>query len=180
MNSIPVGKNGKYQAWVDDVDFIWASRLRWSSCNWGGTMRPMIAGPKETIPFKQMGRFIAERMFGPLPADVMVDHRNGIPMDNRRENLRLATRSMNSRNRVVSRSRTNGLPLGVGLTANKKRFTARSQVALKGRYIGTYDSVAEASQVYQEHVAATLKADEILVLQRVKLWQGTLTCQVKP
>lgn len=180
MNIIPVGKDGRYQAWVDDEDFLWASSRKWTSCNWAGKIRAMIAGRRGTIPFKQMSRFIAERMYGLLPVDVMVDHRNGVPLDNRRQNLRLASRSINSRNRVVSRSKRNRLPLGVGVTANKKRFTARSQEHLKSRYIGTFDTVTQASNAYQKRAKATLDADEVVVIQRVKLYQGTLSCKAKP
>lgn len=47
-------------------------------------------------------RVVAERMFGPIPADRLVDHINRDRQDNRRSNLRLVDRTVHSINRTVS------------------------------------------------------------------------------
>lgn len=54
-------------------------------------------------------RIVWELHNGPIPEGMVVDHVNGIPTDNRIENLRLATRAQNVHNQRMRRDNTSGV-----------------------------------------------------------------------
>lgn len=75
-----------------------------------------------------------------------IDHINGIRDDNRFQNLRAVTRSVNLQNiRAARINNTTGL---LGVQRNRKRFAARIQVGGKQYYLGTFDSPELAHEVY--------------------------------
>jgi hypothetical protein len=75
-----------------------------------------------------------------------VDHKNGIPSDNRWSNLRVATSSQNQRNARPHRDA--GLK---GTSFNKKRNHWRAHIYVAGRqiYLGAFDTAAEAHAAYR-------------------------------
>ncbi|MFN3661238.1 MAG: HNH endonuclease signature motif containing protein [Yoonia sp.] len=75
-----------------------------------------------------------------LDPDLSIDHINGIPNDNRIENLRLVTQTENRRNYRISKNNPCGVP-NVSRSQNGKRFVT----TVKGQYIGTYDTLEIAN-----------------------------------
>lgn len=76
---------------------------------------------------------------------VLVDHRNGDTLDNRRQNLREATRAQNAMNRKA----TTGRPFkGVTVCKRTGRFIAH--LAVGGRWVnlGRFDTQEEAARAY--------------------------------
>ena len=67
-----------------------------------------------------------------------IDHMDGDPQNNRIENLRLATRTDNNRNRAVAQNTATGW-LGINFTHNGKY-----RVRLAGHYYGVFQNLAEA------------------------------------
>jgi hypothetical protein len=82
--------------------------------------------------------------YGELPVDV--DHVNGDGLDNRRENLRLTTRSQNLAN-SASRGGTS-IFKGVSLNRHTRRWKAQISVGGPPRSLGEYDTEEEAALVY--------------------------------
>ena len=66
-----------------------------------------------------------------------IDHKNGIPGDNRLLNLRDVTPSLNQRNRVISANNTSG---HIGVMASKHKWIA----FILDKHIGTFDTLEEA------------------------------------
>lgn len=72
-----------------------------------------------------------------------IDHINGIPDDNRIENLRDVTRSVNMRNRRMCSRNTSGYN-GVLWCKAKKKWTATGQWNGNYEYIGRFDRLEDA------------------------------------
>jgi len=76
-----------------------------------------------------------------------IDHINGNKLDNRIENLRLATRSENRQNHKTMRNNTSGF-MGVRWSKKDKKWVASINVNRKSYYLGGFDTPEEASVAY--------------------------------
>ena len=88
-------------------------------------------------------RIIWEMHNGPIPDDMVIDHINGNPSDNRLTNLRLATASQNAQNRKTrkdSRTRVKGV------TMLRGKYVAHIFKDGKGMHIGSYETIEAATK----------------------------------
>ena len=81
--------------------------------------------------------------------DHVVDHINMNPLDNRRENIRIASRSQNQMNRRVSSNNTTGYK-GVSIDSRSGKFIASISVNCKFIRLGTFQTAEEAAKAYAE------------------------------
>ena len=81
------------------------------------------------------------------PPHLLVDHRNGVSLDNRRSNLRLATQSQNMQNRA---KKLNVSSKFIGVCFDKKRGKWKAQIKTGGEniFLGRFDNEEEAARVY--------------------------------
>lgn len=93
--------------------------------------------------YKTNGTIALHRLVTSFLFDV-VDHVNGNTLDNRKINLRDGSGGLNQRNRKKSFKKT--LPVGVYLCGSKYR--ARTKENNKNIHLGTFDSIAQASEAY--------------------------------
>lgn len=97
-----------------------------------------------------MHRIVLERILDrQLVKGEEVDHRNGNPLDNRRENLRLATRSENGRNRRLSTASTSGYK-GVSLHKRSGKWHAAIKINGRIKNLGYFDTPEQAYAAYCE------------------------------
>jgi len=94
-------------------------------------------------------------LMGVTDPAVMVDHRDGDPLNNLRSNLRIATNSLNQANRQVVR----GLSRFKGVCRQKRKHSkdvwiARIIVGGKNFHLGSFDEELQAAKAYD---AAALK-----------------------
>jgi hypothetical protein len=81
---------------------------------------------------------------------LLVDHKNNNGLDNRIDNLRLATRSQNNINSRRNKSKTLSRYVGVSFDSRKRRWYARIYFNNKGLWLGYFDSEIDAARAYDE------------------------------
>jgi len=83
-----------------------------------------------------------------ISGDILIDHKNGYGLDNRRENLRLATRQQNmfNSNPIGGSSRHKG----VSWHKRKKKWIVHIGYNAKLIHLGYFDSEEEAALAYNE------------------------------
>jgi HNH endonuclease len=143
MKEIPLRNNKKIivaYALVDDDDYEWLMQWKWHfSSSYARRNIPLPDGKQTQI---QMHRVI----IGAVKGDE-VDHINRNRLDNRKCNLRKATRSQNNQNRTKL---SNTLSKFKGVTWHKKHSKWYAQIVLNTKHIflGLYENEVEAAQAY--------------------------------
>ena len=127
---------------VDDSDYEWLSHWKWSYLPGGYAVRrdPTIT------PIKLV--YMHRAIIGAKDGEI-VDHANGQKLDNRRSNLRLATRSNNASNQK-KRSSTKAKYKGVIWRQNAQRWQGYIGTMGKWIHLGYFDSEIEAAKAYDE------------------------------
>ena len=155
MREVPLTQG--YVALVDDEDWELVSQYSWS-VDKSGKRRTQYA--QTAFKVKIEGRMlkvtkkISLHRFLMNPPDGMeIDHINGDGLDNRRANLRLATREENARNTQKRRSCSSSKFKGVTFMkggGRKKRWLAQIRIKSKTFKIGLFLTEEEAAAAYDE------------------------------
>lgn len=149
MAAIPVWKQGKVvgEAQVDEADYAALVGYRWLLEKNGYARRIATVGGKRT------SVYMHRELLG--HPDGLVDHANGVRLDNRRANLRVVTPAQNSQNVALSQRNKTGFR---GVWFNRRLGKYGAQV---GRvYLGLFDTAEEAGE------AAEAKRRELGYLDR--------------
>jgi len=131
---------------VDAVDLEIVLPYRWAlkqvSENYA------IAVTAVPLPSRHMLRMHQLLMQNELQTGLEVDHRNGNPLDNRRENLRVATHQQNQQNqtKVLARSGYKG----VHQAHSRTGWTAKIKVDGVSQYLGTFKTSEDAAIAYNK------------------------------
>lgn len=118
---------------IDEADAEKANRYRW--CRVTGNLGKVYA--------KSGSRYL-HRYLLDAPKGLDVDHINGDGLDNRRTNMRTATRSQNLWNRRMNRNNTSGFQ-GVSFWAGRGKWVATIVQYRRRTIIGQFDSAEEAA-----------------------------------
>lgn len=138
---------------VDAVDgdlaqFKWSAQFNSRYANGGKFRAYRRITINEKRPTIHLHRVILSRMLGrPLLRSEEVDHRNTDPLNNRRDNLRLATRSQNCANRGLHSNSTSGHK-GVSWHKDNHKWYARIYKDGKVNHLGYFDTAEEAFAAY--------------------------------
>ena len=143
------------EALVDDEDYEFL--MQWS---WGFEPRENTGYARRKFYGRTvyMHQLVAKRSGLIVKNDV--DHCDGNGLDNRRENLRPATRSQNNANQCLSRRNKSGYK-GVYWSSAAQKWAAQ----LARKYLGLFEDPCEAARAYNE--AATAQFGEFAKLNSV-------------
>src|SRR6185503_4146389 len=108
-------------------------------------------------------RYKLHRFIMDAPAGVDVDHINGDPLDNRRENLRLVTARENQAN-SRKRSRASSQYKGVAWHPVSGKWRAYIAPDRKQQHIGLFSTELDAARAYDERARAIFGAHACLNL----------------
>lgn len=149
MKEIPLTRG--LVALVDDSDYDVLSSFKWRVSIHGYVVRtvghPEAPTRKRHLP---MHRFIMGLCFGDK---FYVDHIDGNPLNNQRNNLRVCTPTQNQYNRKIGSNNKSGFK---GVTVSESENRWRSQIKVNGKiiYLGTFLTPEAAHEAY---CAAALK-----------------------
>lgn len=92
------------------------------------------------------------RLIANTPDDRVTDHRNNDGLDNRRANLRTATRGQNNahtgKRRTYAGRESASAFKGVGWDSARGRWRAHAKIDGRNRFLGRFDSEVEAARAY--------------------------------
>jgi len=104
--------------------------------------------------FKKDGKWLCIQMHKQLLGELTTegtlrDHKNRNSLDNRRENLRIVSNSVNTHNGILMRNNNSGYR-GVSWHKKKNKWSAYIKVAGKQYYGGEYEDIMDAVQARDE------------------------------
>jgi hypothetical protein len=131
---------------VDDDDYEHLNRFRWHFGS-GYAVKWLTTD-------KNKGRSIAMHNYIiDVPPGLWVDHANGDRLDNRKENLRLATPQQNARNRSKTSRKKSSVYRGVSWNKTRtsyKKWNARINAGHGNINLGYFAEESEAAKAYDE------------------------------
>lgn len=127
---------------VDDEDFDYLNQYKWH-CNKGYVSR---TGNNKHL---RMHRVIMH-----VQGDLQVDHIDGNPLNNQKNNLRICTSSQNNKNKKTPHTNTSGFR-GVSYHVSNKKWQSQIQVDGKQIHLGYFKTPEEASISYEDFAKKT-------------------------
>jgi hypothetical protein len=166
---IPVGKN--HAAIVDDADYEWLSRWKWGPVHSPNTGviyagRTIYDASRKSKSGKEaFKKLLMHRLIMDAPKHLQVDHINFNTLDNRRENLRLCTRSQQNMHGRRIKNKTGFR--GVTRWFHSGYELYQSRIKWEGRYVGLgyYHDPRDAARAYND--AALEYFGEFAVLNKL-------------
>lgn len=134
MKQIPLTR-GQF-ALVDDADFEMLSQWRWTATPSQHGWRAYRRSNGKTL-------YMHVQIMGFPKSEV--DHRNRNGLDNRRDNLRLATRQQQAANSDWKRPHNYR-----GIFPKQNRWIARITFESKGHYLGCFRTAIDAAKAYDQ------------------------------
>lgn len=139
---------------VDDADWDLVKEFTWSARRgnegskelWYAVGRGWVKN-QDTGLYSRTGKVRMHRLIlGVTDPTVDVDHRNGDGLDNRRENLRMSTRSQNNGNQRI---RQGGSSRYKGVSAHTDgKWVAKISARGEQKYLGLFGTEEEAARTY--------------------------------
>jgi hypothetical protein len=125
---------------VDDEDFEYLNQFKWYANN-------NYVGRSITVSKNKQKHILIHRFIMKPDKGMLIDHLDGNPLNNQKNNLRICTHSDNMRNCKISIKNTSGYK---GVSFVKKKNTYKSAIKFNKRtiYLGYYIDPIDAARAY--------------------------------
>ena len=133
-------------ALVDDADFEYLNQWRWSAYKSGKTF---YAHRKVRINGKNRMISMHRLILGLTNRKLFCDHQNGNGLDNRRENIRIATPSQNQSNKDAMPKSTSKF-MGVSFRKDTQKWQAAISYYGNNIHLGTFVNEVDAARRYNQ------------------------------
>ena len=139
---------GKF-AIVDPDDYYWLSEYKWSASRLYNKFYAVRTAPAEKG--KKRGKTVRmHREIANIPDGLECDHINGSSLDNRKANLRPATRQQNCWNNRKRRPGSLSRYKGVSYSRRGRPWKAMLMIGGKRIYLGSFDTQIQAAKAYDK------------------------------
>jgi hypothetical protein len=145
---VPLG-NGLFTI-VEPQDYYRVNNFHWTVWFTGRNDQCIYAARTTNDPASKIKVVLLHRDIMNHPPGLLVDHANSDTLDNRRANLRLATRAQNAYNKRKTKSKTSSSFIGVYFEKRKNRWMARIKYQVKRIYLGSFKNEIDAARAYDE------------------------------
>lgn len=133
---------------VDNEDFEILNKYKWSVLK-GWNTSYAVRSLYDSKTQKTSKTLLMHRVILNLKNKEICDHVNGNGLDNRKNNLRLVTKSQNSINSKINIRNKSGYK-GVSWDKLRKKWTSRIKVNGKYLFLGRFDSKSKAMKEYNK------------------------------
>ena len=142
---LPTGDHAKF----DDDDWPLVRPYRWTAKIDERKPIRIYVCATYTIEGTHLGtRILMHRLIMGFPRlPCLIDHMDGDGLNNRRDNLRIATASQNAQNQI---KRANAQGRYKGITQRNGNWRAQITVNYRKKYLGTFKTEEEAARVYDD------------------------------
>ncbi len=139
---------------VDDEDYDFLVKIRWSAARRSETRGGYHAIYNKRDGISRTDHYRLARILMDAPPDLEVNHINQNTLDNRRENLRLATTQQNQFNRKLQKNNKSGFKGVVfhdsGGHHLKRPWRVFIQINKKKKHVGYFQTPEEAARAYDD------------------------------
>jgi hypothetical protein len=132
-------------ALVDDIDFDWLNKWKWYAQ--GNNQGKFYAARDDRRNGKRKLRLMHKEILGRSGMNLTGDHKNRNPLDNRRQNLRPATKSQDRMNASLRSDNKSGFK-GVSWSKAENRWSADITHLGKHYFLGYFLCPKKAAKVY--------------------------------
>lgn len=139
-------KHGKFNVLYDDDDHELICKHTWT-LNFKSQNQKYVYTTFRTNGIVQQLKM--HHLICPISNNLVVDHIDGNGLNNRRDNLRLATQRQNICNKSIQRNNTTGYK-GVHFHKKAKKYTVSFKINGRSLYGGIFVNIIEAAKRYNE------------------------------
>ena len=136
-------------ALVDDEDYSYLSQYKWFAQRIRNTNIYYAERQAETV-FGKREVHLMHRVIMDTPNELQVDHINHNTLDNRKQNLRLCTRSQNLANQKPQKRITSSKYKGVHWSKQSKKWCVQIKFNNKNTHIGYFKTELQAAKAYDK------------------------------
>lgn len=151
-------------ALVDDEDYIFLAQWKWAYKD-KGHRNTGYAVRGKSMPNGRYKVFAMHRVIMDALITHEIDHINGNGLDNRKENLRIATKAQNQMHKQLQRNNTSGYK-GVYYSEKKGKWRSAIGYNNKGYKLGWYKTKEAAAEAYNR--AAVKHHGAFAILNRIQ------------